>query len=178
MGDGGSLQVGLLRRRRIPEIALQVGDLRRGHFLLLHQLGRKIDAGAEEGVHRALRIGCHEDQRARRRRAFEGGGRIEIDPGTAELIIAHQADEGRRPAKLGDADQSVGRRAAGDLARRAHHGIEAFSPVAVDQRHDPLLQALAFKEGVVCAGEDIDDGIADAENVVARVGHFTVVSLH
>ena len=41
----------------------------------------------------------------------------------------------------------------------------------VDQRHAALVHLLLDEEIVLGVGDHVDDGVADAENVVLEVGH-------
>jgi hypothetical protein len=47
----------------------------------------------------------------------------------------------------------------------------AVEPPDVDQRHRPFDERLAFKERLVGMGDDIDDRIADAEDIEGSVVH-------
>ena len=49
--------------------------------------------------------------------------------------------------------------------------IDRLRARLVDQRHAALVHALLDEEIVLGAGDHIDDGVADAENVVLEVGH-------
>ena len=53
------------------------------------------------------------------------------------------------------------------LDRRAHRVVDRLRARLVDQRHAALVHALRDEEVVLGAGDHIDDGVADAENVVA-----------
>src|SRR5438876_1227962 len=68
VGELCRLAEGRLGARRIEEIAFEIGDLRRRDQLRVDILGAEIDAGAEEGLHRAMRIGGNQDETARGRR--------------------------------------------------------------------------------------------------------------
>ena len=63
------LQHRLLGLRRVPQIAFDVGDLRGAHDARCRCRRAEAGAGAEIGVHGALRVGRHQDQAARGRRA-------------------------------------------------------------------------------------------------------------
>jgi hypothetical protein len=135
--------------------------------------------GAEEGVHRPVRVGRDQHHRAGGRLAEIGGGGDELDAGRvevvpvefAELVGRDLADEAGAAAERGDAGGGVARRAAADLARRAHMIVEPRRLRRVDQPHHPLGQPLAREEIVIAIGDDVDDRIADREHVEAGFGH-------
>ena len=54
--------------------------------------------------------------------------------------------------------------------RRTHGVVDRLGARLVDQGHAALVHVLLDEEIVVGARDDVDDGIADAENVVARRG--------
>ena len=87
--------------------------------------------------------------------------------GAAELVVLDLADEGGAAAEAGDADDGVGRRAAGAFHRRPHGLIDLLGARLVDQRHGALVHAVRDQEIVLGAGDHVDDGVADAEHVVA-----------
>ena len=165
--------------RRIPQIAFEIGDLRGGDGVGIDVARMQILRGAEIGVHGALAVGRHQDVAARGRRPVGRGRRIELDAGradvvregAAELVVLDLADEGAAPAEARDADDRVGGRAARNLHRRSHRVVDRLRARLVDQRHAALGHALLDQEIVVGAREHIDDGVADAENVVAKRGH-------
>ena len=83
----------------------------------------------------------------------------------AEHVVAHPADVGGPTTEGRDARQRVGRRPAGHLGLGPHRGVQLFGALGVDQRHRPPLQRQPVDEGVVLAAEDVDEGVADAEDV-------------
>jgi hypothetical protein len=89
----------------------------------------------------------------------------------AQLIVGDLAYERAFVAERCNACQRIGCRAPGNLAPRSHAPVKLLGPLGVDQPHRPLLIAFAIEEGVVDAGDDIDDGVADGEDVEAGVGH-------
>ena len=91
--------------------------------------------------------------------------------GAAELVVLDLADEGGTRTERGDADDGVGRRAAGAFGRRPHRLVDCGGARLVDQRHGALVHALRHQEIVLGAGDDVDNGVADAEHVVAGSGH-------
>jgi hypothetical protein len=147
-------------------------------------VGAEIDAGAEIGLHRALRVGRHEDHAARGRRAAARGRRAESDAGgahvvtehVAELIGAHLADVSRAHADRRGADDGIRRRAAGDLDAGPHRRVERLGARGVDQCHRALHESVGREEGVVRARDHVDDRVADADNVEIGCCHDPALS--
>lgn len=112
-------------------------------------------------------------------RAVEGAGhrrfRGEIDAGRANVVAEMRthivrldlADEGRLAAQSRDAHRRVGRRTAGNDRGTAHIGIERLGTHLVDEVHGALHDAVPEEEIVLRAGDDIDNGVAEREHVVA-----------
>ena len=65
----------------------------------------------------------------------------------------------------------VARRATRNLDRLPHVGIEHFGTLFIDQVHGTLHQPVLLDETIRHAGDDIDNGIADGENVEGRLCH-------
>ena len=84
----------------------------------------------------------------------------------AQARRPHLADVGGAAAEAGDAGHRVGRRAAGQLdagaawRRRATSARSASMSVI-----EPLTSACGVEEGVVVMGDDVDQGVADADDV-------------
>ena len=105
--------------------------------------------------------------------------RVESDPkGThvmpedfTELVVGDLADEGGPQPQCSQAGRRVSGGAAADLPARAHRVVQAHRLGLVDQAHRSLVKSLLAEEGVVSVGDDIDDGVADAEHVIAGLGH-------
>ena len=89
------------------------------------------------------------------------------DEGAAEVVGLDLADIGAADAEGGDADDGVGRRTAGDDPRRDACGVERLGALLVDQRHRAFDHVLRLQIGVVGLGDDVDQRIAQAENVDA-----------
>jgi len=164
----------LLSAWRVPEIALEIGHLCACRLVGFHVLRSKLDAGAEIGVHRAFAIRRHEDHRTRRwRLAFQrlgiesdalGSDVVGID--AAKLVVGDLAEECRAATKACDAGSRVARATARGLGRRAHAAVEQIGPLRIDQVHRTLDDAVPGQERVVALRYDVDDGVADAKNVV------------
>ena len=107
--------------------------------------------------------------------AHAGGADIVRERG-AELVVLDLADEGRARPEAGGADDRICRRAAGNLDRRPHGVVNLRGARLVDQRHAALAHVVRGEERIFGAGDDIDNGIAETENVVAGGGHDCVHS--
>ena len=183
MGDRGRLAERLLSQRRVEEIALEVGDLRRRDDLGIDVGGAEIGAGSEIGVHRPLPVRGHQDQAARRTGAAGRRGGVEAHPDRRDVvavdipekIVAHLADIGAGAAERGKAGHRVARRPARALDRRPHHRIERLGARGVDQRHRPFDERLFRQKCVIGMGDDVDNGIADADDVNSGLGHMPAI---
>ena len=91
--------------------------------------------------------------------------------GAAELVVPDLADERRCAAEARNADDGVGRRAAGDFDRGSHRRIDRFRARLVDQHHGALLHAVTEQKIFPRTANDVDDGVPDAENVEAGISH-------
>ena len=108
--------------------------------------GMQILRGAEIGVHGALAVRRHQHVAApgrgaggrRRRVKRDAGGADIVGEGAAELVVFDLADEGGAAAERRQADDGVGRRAAGNFHRRPHGVIDRLRARLVDQRHARL----------------------------------------
>ncbi|MPL74143.1 hypothetical protein SDC9_19953 [bioreactor metagenome] len=159
----------------VEEIALEEQDLGVFHHLERHVLGRDLGRDAEIGVHRALAIRGDEDHRARGRQLGRGNRRVRKARAlavqrrlveAAKCIVAHPPDEGGVEAEIAEPGDGVADRAARRLRALAHRGIEHLGALALDQLHDALLDAHQLEEAVVALRDDIDDGVADADNLI------------
>ena len=139
--------------------------------------------GAEIGVHGALAVRRHQDVGAAGGRTAGRGPGFERDAGgadvvgiePADLVVPDLADIGGACAEIGDADDGVGRRAAGHFGRRAHVAVDRRGARLVDQRHAALGHAVAAEEGLVGLHQHVENRIADPENVVFCVSHLTAL---
>ena len=162
--------------RRIEQIAFEIDHLRRFDIHLPYVVRLEFDAGAEIGVHRPCCIIRNENDRGCGRRTIGLRGGAETDTGSAdvtdkgvpELVIMHPAGKSGTSAKSGDTNGRVRRRAAGDLARRPDGGIKRRGLVGIDEIHHSLADIVRRQEGVVAAGKNVDNGIADGQNVDVR----------
>ena len=83
----------------------------------------------------------------------------------AELIVGDLADEAAACTQRSEPRQRVGRRAAADFLGRAHRVGQFLRARGIDQRHPALGKAKPFDAGFVGGGHDIDDGVADGDDV-------------
>ncbi len=90
---------------------------------------------------------------------------------TADLVILDFADIDGARAKAGDADDGIRRRATGHLHRRSHRVVNRQRPGFVDQRHAAFGHSLALEKLIVGLHQNIENRIADSENVVFCVSH-------
>ena len=104
-------------------------------------------------------------------REFHSGGGQVVPVELAQLVGSHLPDEARANAERCDPRRRVRGRTAADLARGTHVRIEPLRLLGVDQAHRAFRQPLGIEESVVGVGDDVDDGIADAQHVETAVGH-------
>ena len=120
--------------------------------------------------------------RIRQRAVGGSGGRTGVSKATpsarmswlktlAEQIVRHLADEAAAPAERGDAGDGVRRRSAARLDPRPHPAVQPFGGVGIDEPHRSLGDPLGGDEGVVGAGDHVDDGIADRDDIEGRGAH-------
>ena len=120
-----------LRRRRVEQVAFQIGHRRIGHQRLGHIRLVEADAGAEIGVHRALPIRRHHDQAARGGRAAVQRRRGEVHADRGHVVAEHGAQLiVRHLAEIGDA-----RARAPPPPRRCSPPIRRCSPGPAAWRH-------------------------------------------
>ena len=93
--------------------------------------------------------------------------RIEV----ADLVIPDFADIGRTSAKIGDADNGVGRRTAGHFSCRAHIPIDRGGAGLVDQRHTAFRHAVRGEKTLVGPHQHVENRVAYAQNVVFCFSH-------
>src|SRR5690606_24960233 len=93
------------------------------------------------------------------------GGAQAVGEHGAELNVEDPADGCRLAAAAGDARDGVGGGPAGHLDARAHGLVQGLGPVGVDEGHRSLDQAVVVDEGLRLVGQDVDEGVADADDV-------------
>ena len=89
----------------------------------------------------------------------------------ADIVFLHLAEIGRARAEGRDADRRVSGRTARNHRRRTHRAIDRFRPLLVDQHHRALGHRMGGEKVLLGAGDDVDNGVADAKNVVTDVWH-------
>ena len=182
VGDLGRLQTGALGTRPVPEVALEVDDTGRGDLRRVDVGGPQLDAGAEVGRHGPLGIFGDEHQATGGRRPLPQRRRPEVDAGGADVVAEHRAElvvldlahVGRLGAERGERRHGVGARAPGHLDRRPHAIVELDHARPLDQVHGALDQTEALERALVGLGDDVDDGVAETEDVIGvgrQVGH-------
>ena len=116
--------------------------------------------------------------RAARVEADAGGADV-VREDCAELVVRDLADEAARAAQRRDPRDGVRRRSARHLCARPHLGVQRVGLLGrEDQLHRALGHAVLGDEGVVGLREDVDDGVADRDDVVGGLVkhlHGTVV---
>jgi hypothetical protein len=147
--------------------------------LLVEIVGREQAGDAEVGVHRALGVRRDDDDAPTRRR---GGVRrsgpeghadgVEIVPEDgAQLVVGDLAEVRGAAAEAGEAAHRVGRRPTAHLDGGSERPVQVHGAVGVDQLHRPLDEPVVGEERVVGVGDDIDQGIADADHIELGLGH-------
>ena len=91
----------------------------------------------------------------------------------AELVITDAADETSASAELGDAHHGVGNRSTGGLEARSTGLVKSLSLLFIDQRHAPFLEAVFSDETFVRLHQNINDGVADANDIETAVAGET-----
>src|SRR5690554_2196825 len=177
MSELGGAKEGSLCFGAIPKIALKIGDARFADEVFIDLFLAELGARAEEGVHRALCVARHKDDRARGWKAARGGACTELDTDLEDLsaelfaegIICHAADESASPAKGGDPSDGIrSRTARADKRAIAELCGKRLSSFGVDERHGPFMKVELVDERVVDLREHIYDRVSDAEDIVER----------
>ena len=173
-GAGGEavrgLGVGL-----VPQVALEVQDLRGGHELVVDVGRAELSGRAEVRVHGALGVGGDDDEAATARLAARRGLGPEVDTGGAdvvaedgtELVVGDTADVRAAATERRDPDQRVGGRATGDLDCGTHRRVQRLGPLGVDEGHRARCELLLGDELVGLVAEHVDERVADADDVEA-----------
>src|SRR5262249_759936 len=88
-----------------------------------------------------------------------------------ELVVGDLADIGGLAAKRGDPRDRVGGGAARLLDAHSHPAVERLGLVLIDQGHGALGELLGLDEGVFRLGKNVDNGVADADDIDSGGGH-------
>ena len=182
--DLGRLAERLLGMRRIPKIALEIDDGRRGNLFGLDIFRMQILRRAEISVHRALPVRRHDYKAASGRGPVVGRLGIVCDTRGPYVVLKHPAEriildlahERRACAETRRAHDGIRRRAPGNLHRLTHGAVDLLRARLVDQRHAAFVHTVAEEKVVLGAGDHIDNRVADAENVVAGACHEYLLS--
>jgi hypothetical protein len=86
----------------------------------------------------------------------------------AKLVILDLADEGRAPTEARHPHDGIRRRAAGHFHGRSHGVVDRSGLRLIDQLHRALAHLLLGQEIIFGACNDIDNRVADAEDVESR----------
>jgi hypothetical protein len=113
------------------------------------------------------------DEAAAGRRAVLGGMGVEnhvfrangATKRRAEFVVLHLADVCALHCERGDPDDGVGPGAPAHHRRVLSERIERLGAIFVDQRHRPFDHVLCDEEFVIGVGDDVDEGIAQPQNV-------------
>src|SRR5690606_1673887 len=154
--------------------ALEIGDLGGLGLFFLNVIRTELNARAKIGVHRALAIRRHEDHAARRwRKTFKcrsvesHAQRTDVmAKHVAERVISHLAEMGCLAAKTGKTSGRIACAASGGLNRWSHLLVEIGSALRIDEIQRALDDVVLDQKRLFAAGNDIDNGVADAEDVV------------
>src|SRR5690606_9928038 len=84
----------------------------------------------------------------------------------AELVLCHFAEIGGTPAQARQASSRISGTPARRFDRRSHALVEEGRSFGINQVHCPLDDAVVDQERLVASGNDIDNGIADAKDVI------------
>ena len=179
VGDVGGHPERLLGIGTVEQVALHVEHLAVGDRRRVDVVGMQQRRHAEVGVHRALGVGRDDDDaaagghrlvgRPSARPEGDADGAQVVSEHVAEVVVGDLADVGGAAAEAGDAGHRVGRRSTAHLDGRAEGVVEAERAAGLDQRHRALDELLTDQEIVVGLGDDVDEGVADADDVVAGV---------
>jgi len=87
----------------------------------------------------------------------------------AEIIVPNLAEISRAPAKGPDSGGGIGGRAARELDCGSHRPIESLGRRHVYQDHGPFVHGVFGEESIVGMGDDVDDGVTDADDIEAAL---------
>ena len=175
VGDLGGATEGGLGVVAIEEVALHVQHVAVGDRHLV-EVGRTQQAGHPEvGVHRPLGIRRDDDDAPARGNVGGRGSWPERHPDGVEIVAEHGAeivaadlaDVGGPTTEAGDPAHRVGRRSAAHLHRSPEGAVQLDGPIGVDQGHRALDELVVDEEAFAGVGDDVDERIADADDLVA-----------
>ena len=166
----------LLGARRVPEIALEIGDLGARRLVGLDVLRararrRRRDRCSSSARRPASRRSSSAPSAAGRCSGLVSKAtpcaRMSWRVDLAELVVRDLAEEGGAAAKAGDACRRVAGAAARGFQSPAPCGCRADSARSVSIRFiAPLMMPFSARNASSHCGDDVDDGVADAEHVV------------
>ena len=176
---GRRLPDGVLRRRLVPEVSLEVGHRGAGDEGGVDVVGTDERRRPEVRALRALRVRCHHHEATARRRSGSGGCDVEVHAerseivrvDLAELVVTDAPDERDRGAEGRQAGDRVGARPPGDLLRGRKVGVDRFRPLEVHHRGRAAREIVGGDELLVDGADHVDERVADAEDGEVRVAH-------
>ena len=83
----------------------------------------------------------------------------------AKLVVLDLADIGRLATQMGNARNRVGRRSTADFLGGADPAVKINRALHVDQLHDAFADARLGQKCIIGAGQHIDHGVADSDNL-------------
>jgi hypothetical protein len=96
-------------------------------------------------------------------RAFGSQGfRVE----TAQCVIPYATDETGAQAEIAKSCDGIADRSSWSLRPVPHGSVEQFPALALDKLHDAFLDPHQIKERIVRLAQNIDYGVADADNLI------------
>ena len=169
----------LTRVFAVPEIAFEEQVIGPLNHVVINVVFVQLGRGTEIGVHGALGIRGHQNDRDTGIVAVAGrcdrGDDAEcfhvlaVEP--ARLVIADATDKSGAAAKRRDPGHGIGDRTAGRHGGRRDALIELTRAGLVDQSHRALVHAMFSQEAVLDFGNNINDGITDADHFRLGAGH-------
>ena len=179
VGDPRGEAEGLLRRRWIEQVALQVEILRAADRVGIHIGHAEERRRSEVGVHRALAVLGDEDQATARGRTVgrerggvgDAGGVDVVVEHRTQLIVTHATQVVRGAAQRRDADRGVRTRPAARLDRHTHRPVQRFATLLVDEVHRPGNEALRRDEVGGLVADHVDECVADADDIDGGFAH-------
>ena len=83
----------------------------------------------------------------------------------AQLVVRNLPDKSGAQPHRRRAGHAVGGRTAANFPRAAHRAIQIGGLVWGQQPHRAFFESLLFKEAIVAGRDDVDDGIANRDQV-------------
>ncbi|CAB4853160.1 unannotated protein [freshwater metagenome] len=176
VSDGCSKTERFLGLGAVVEVALHIQHLAGGNGGLIDVGRAQQRRHTEVGVHRPFGVGCDDDDATSGRCVVGGRARSELHPDrtkvvaehVAQFVVADLADVRRTATETGDTGHGVGGRSTAHLDGASERLVEVDRSLGVDERHRTLHQFVLVDETVVGMTDDVDEGVAHADDVVDR----------